>query len=252
MLFLAGCVLVARLRHGHVKSAQGPATLQTVLAGVRFIWQRKPVLGAVSLDLFAVLLGGAVALLPIYARDILHTGPWGLGVLRAAPAVGALAMSIVLTRWPLERHVGAWLLGSVAAFGVATIVFGLSRSLALSVLALAVTGGADMVSVVIRQTLVQLETPNEMRGRVSAVNAIFIGASNQLGEFESGATAALLGPVGAVVLGGAGTILVAALWVPLFPTLARRDALVPAEGGAVGEAAPAATPAAAPPAPSVR
>ncbi|MCZ2498272.1 MFS transporter [Xylophilus sp. Kf1] len=225
-LFLVGGVLVARVRYAHVQAPKEPMTLQTVLAGVNFIWNRKPVLGAVSLDLFAVLLGGAVALLPIYARDILHTGPWGLGILRSAPAVGALAMSIVLTRWPLDRKVGRRLLLAVGVFGLATLVFGLSHSLWLSVAALAVTGGADMVSVVVRQSLVQLETPDEMRGRVSAVNSVFIGASNQLGEFESGATAALIGPVGAVVLGGVGTMLVALLWVRLFPGLSQRDRMV--------------------------
>jgi hypothetical protein len=198
-------------------------TLKTLLAGVEFIWHRKPVLGAVSLDLFAVLLGGAVALLPIYARDIRHTGAGGLGLLRGAPAVGALAMSIVLTRHPIERHVGRWLLSAVAVFGLCMAVFGLSRSFALSLVVLAVSGGADMINIVIRQTLVQLETPDSMRGRVSAVNSIFIGASNQLGEFESGATAALIGPVGSVVAGGIGTIMVAGLWVRLFPSLARRD-----------------------------
>ena len=184
-------------------------------------------LGGVSLDLFAVLLGGAVALLPIYAKDILHTGPWGLGLLRSAPAVGALAMSIVLTRRPVERHVGRTLLAAVGIFGVCMIVFGLSRSFTLSLIALAISGGADMVNVVIRQTLVQLETPDEMRGRVSSVNSIFIGASNQLGEFESGATAALLGPVGSVVAGGIGTVLVALGWVKLVPSLALRDRIVP-------------------------
>ncbi|WP_198972214.1 MFS transporter [Xylophilus sp. ASV27] len=222
-LFVTGCVLIARLRYAHAPAPREPVSAQTLLAGVRFIWQRKPVLGAVSLDLFAVLLGGAVALLPIFARDILHTGPWGLGLLRSAPALGALCTSVVLTRWPLERRVGRTLLGAVALFGVATLVFGLSRSLWLSLVALAVTGGADMVSVVVRQTLVQLETPDAMRGRVSAVNSVFIGASNQLGEFESGATAALLGPVGAVVLGGVGTVAVALLWLRLFPSLAGRD-----------------------------
>ena len=225
-LFLVGGVLIAWVRYAHVQAPKEPMTVKTVLAGVSFIWNRKPVLGAVSLDLFAVLLGGAVALLPIYAKDILHTGPWGLGILRSAPAVGALAMSIVLTRWPLDRKVGKRLLLAVGIFGLATLVFGLSHSLWLSVLALAVTGGADMVSVVVRQSLVQLETPDEMRGRVSAVNSVFIGASNQLGEFESGATAALLGPVGAVVLGGVGTMLVAILWVRLFPGLSQRDRMV--------------------------
>ena len=175
-----------------------------------------------------MLLGGAVALLPIYARDILHTGPWGLGLLRSAPAVGALATSIWLTHRPIERRVGRTLLLAVGAFGVCMLVFGLSRSFALSMLALALSGAADMVNVVVRQTLVQLETPDAMRGRVSAVNAIFIGASNQLGEFESGATAVLLGPVGSVVAGGLGTVLVALAWFRLFPTLARRDTLTDA------------------------
>ena len=223
LLFVTGGVLVARLRYAHAPPPKAPVTLQTLFAGVDFIWRRKTVLGAVSLDLFAVLLGGAVALLPIYAKDILHTGPWGLGLLRGAPAVGALAMSIALTRRPIERHVGRTLLTAVAAFGLCMVVFGLSQSFLVSLVALAVSGGADMVNVVIRQTLVQLETPNEMRGRVSAVNSIFIGASNQLGEFESGATAALIGPVGSVVVGGVGTVLVAAAWWRLFPSLARRD-----------------------------
>jgi MFS family permease len=223
LLFAAACVLVARLRYVHNAPQREPVTAATLLAGVRFIWQRKPVLGAVSLDLFAVLLGGAVALLPIYAKEILHTGPWGLGLLRSAPAVGALAMSITLTRTPVERHVGRTLLLAVGAFGLCMVVFGLSTSFIVSLVALAVSGAADMVNVVIRQTLVQLETPDAMRGRVSAVNSIFIGASNQLGEFESGATAALLGPVGSVVAGGVGTVLVALAWFRLFPGLARRD-----------------------------
>ena len=228
LLFVIAAVLVARLRYKQPERVKEPVTMESLLAGVKFIWHRKTVLGAVSLDLFAVLLGGAVALLPIYAKDILHTGAWGLGLLRSAPAVGALAMSIVLTRRPVERRVGRTLLIAVGTFGVCMIVFGLSRSFAVSLIALAVSGGADMVNVVIRQTLVQLETPDEMRGRVSSVNSIFIGASNQLGEFESGATAALLGPVGSVVLGGVGTVLVALGWVRLFPTLAQRDRIVPA------------------------
>ncbi|MFT4269231.1 MAG: MFS transporter [Xenophilus sp.] len=226
LLFAAACVLAARLRYAHNAPRREPVTAATLLAGVRFIWQRKPVLGAVSLDLFAVLLGGAVALLPIYARDILHTGAWGLGLLRGAPAIGALAMSIALTRRPVERRVGRTLLLVVGAFGVCMVVFGLSRSFVVSLAALAVSGAADMVNVVIRQTLVQLETPDAMRGRVSAVNSIFIGASNQLGEFESGATAALLGPVGSVVAGGVGTMLVALAWLRLFPSLAGRDRMV--------------------------
>ncbi|MGJ7507105.1 MFS transporter [Variovorax sp. GT1P44] len=227
--FVAAAALVMRLQYVFTPSPREPVTLRTVLAGVDFIWKRKPVLGAVSLDLFAVLLGGAVALLPIYAKDILHTGPWGLGLLRGAPAIGALFMSVMLTRRPIERHVGRALLVAVAMFGVCMIVFGISRSFIVSLIALAVSGGADMVNVVIRQTLVQLETPDAMRGRVSAVNSIFIGASNQLGEFESGATAALLGPVGSVIAGGLGTILVAAAWFRLFPSLAQRDRLVKLE-----------------------
>jgi MFS family permease len=177
--FVLASALVLRLKYVYTLSPREPVTLKTVLAGVDFIWKRKPVLGAVSLDLFAVLLGGAVALLPIYAKDILHTGPWGLGLLRGAPAIGALFMSIVLTRRPVERRVGRTLLLAVAMFGVCMIVFGISRNFIVSMIALAVSGGADMVNVVIRQTLVQLETPDAMRGRVSAVNSIFIGASNQ-------------------------------------------------------------------------
>ena len=224
-LFALGSLLVFLVRYQRVVAARAPVILDTVLAGVRFIWAQKPVLGAVSLDLFAVLLGGAVALLPIFAKDILHVGPWGLGLLRSAPAVGALTMSVALTRWPIERRVGRTLLSAVGVFGLCMVVFGLSTSLWLSMVVLAISGAADMVSVVIRQTLVQLETPDEMRGRVSAVNSIFIGASNQLGEFESGVTAALLGPVGSVVLGGVGTLAVALLWIRLFPSLARRDSL---------------------------
>ncbi|MBP6336176.1 MAG: MFS transporter [Vitreoscilla sp.] len=205
-------------------------TLASVTAGVRFIWQRPVVLGAMSLDLFAVLLGGATALLPIFARDILHTGPEGLGLLRSAPALGAVVVGVVLSRRPVERRAGPWLLGGVALFGVATIAFALARDFWVAFAALAVSGAADMVSVVIRQSLVQLETPNEMRGRVGAVNSVFIGASNQLGEFESGATAALLGPVGSVLLGGVGTLVVVAVWIRLFPDLARRDHLRPGVG----------------------
>jgi len=220
MLLATGLILAV---HYHHKPPQLAASWASLFAGVRFVWTRKLILGASSLDLFAVLLGGATALLPIYARDILHTGPTGLGFLRAAPAVGALLMSLAITRCPLRRHVGKRLLGAVAVFGLATVLFGLSDSFWLSLFALAVTGAADCISVVTRNTLVQLETPDEMRGRVAAVNSIFIGASNQLGEFESGATAALWGPVGSVVVGGIGTMLVAGLWFKLFPALARRD-----------------------------
>ena len=222
-LLLLAALLALRLRYRHVPPAHEPVTLASVFAGLTFVWRSKLLLGAVSLDLFAVLLGGATALLPMFAKDILQVGPWGLGLLRAAPAVGALLMSLVLTRWSIERRVGHKLLAAVAVYGLCMLAFGLSTSFVLSLLALAISGAADMVSVVIRMTLVQLETPDEMRGRVSAVNSIFIGASNQLGEFESGATAAWLGPVGSVVLGGVGTLLVAAAWLRLFPGLAQRD-----------------------------
>ena len=225
VLFLIGCYLVLRVKYTHVAPLREPVTMAVMLAGAVFVWQRKALLGAVSLDLFAVLLGGATALLPLFAKDILHVGPWGLGLLRAAPAVGALVMSALLTRWPLARRVGYRMLAAVAVYGVCMVVFGLSTSFVLSLIVLAISGAADMVSVVVRQTLVQLETPNEMRGRVSAINSVFIGASNQLGEFESGATAALMGPVGSVVLGGVGTLLVAAAWLRYFPDLAQRDRL---------------------------
>ena len=225
-LFATAAILALLVRYAPAPRLAEPASWSTLLAGVRFVRQHQVVLGAISLDLFAVLLGGATALLPIYARDILHTGPWGLGLLRAAPAVGALAMSLVLARWPVRRRSGRLLLAAVAVFGVAMGVFGLSTTLALSLLALAVSGAADMISVVIRCSLVQLETPDDMRGRVSAVNAVFIGASNQLGEFRAGATAAALGAVGTVMLGAVGTVVVAALWWRLFPALAQRDALV--------------------------
>jgi MFS family permease len=215
-----GFALAIRYQHVPVTLS---ATWDSVMAGFTFVWQHRVLLGATSLDLFAVLLGGATALLPIYARDILQIGPVGLGVLRAAPAAGALLMSAALLRWPMRRQVGHKLLMAVGVFGIATVVFGLSRSYYLSMLALVVAGAADSISVVTRMTLVQLETPDEMRGRVSAVNSIFIGASNQLGEFESGATAEAFGAVGSVVLGGMGTIVIAAIWLKLFPALAKRD-----------------------------
>lgn len=224
-LLLLGCVLASGIRYTAPDTPHEPASWHSVLAGVRFLRGQPVMLGAISLDLFAVLLGGATALLPMYAKDILHTGPWGLGLLRAAPAAGALTVSVWLARSPLQRRVGRALIGAVAVFGVCMLVFALSRWFWLSLIALALSGAADMVSVVIRQTLVQLETPDAMRGRVSAVNSIFIGASNQLGEFESGATAALLGPVGSVLLGGVGVLLVAGLWTRLFPGLWQRDRL---------------------------
>jgi MFS family permease len=225
LLFLTGGVLASLIRMVWVPPPREKPTLASVLSGIRFIRSRPAILGCISLDLFAVLLGGATALLPVYTHDILHTGPWGLGVLRAGPAVGALAMSVVLARTRIRRRGGATMFAAVGVFGIATIVFGLSRSLPLSLVALAVAGAADVVSVVIRQTLVQVGTPDSMRGRVAAVNAMFIGTSNQLGEFESGTTAALFGTVPAVVLGGIGTIVVALLWTRLFPALRNVDAL---------------------------
>jgi len=226
-LLLLSVGAVVLLRHRSTFERTAAASWASVTAGLRFIWQRPVMLGAISLDLFAVLLGGATALLPIFAKDILKIGPEGLGLLRAAPAVGAVLVGLVLARRGVERHAGAWLLGAVAVFGVSMIGFGLARSAALAFVMLAISGAADMISVVIRQSLVQLETPEDMRGRVGAVNSVFIGASNQLGEFESGATAALLGPVGSVLLGGFGTIAVVLLWWRLFPALARRDRLRP-------------------------
>ena len=220
LLLAFGLALVVRYPFTPTRQA---SAWRDVFAGLHFVWERKVLLGATSLDLFAVLLGGASALLPIYAKDILHTGPVGLGLLRAAPAVGALTMSLVLTRWPLQRKVGQRLLMAVAVFGLATLGFGLSHSFWLSMLMLAITGAADNISVVTRLTLTQLETPDEMRGRVAAVNSIFIGASNQLGEFESGMTAAAFGAVGSVVLGGVGSVAIAALWWKWFPALAKRD-----------------------------
>lgn len=194
-------------------------TAGALFAGAHFVRNNPAILGTISLDLFAVLLGGASALLPIYARDILHTGPWGLGMLRGAQAIGALAMTVILARYAITKHVGMRMFQAVIVFGVATVVFALSKEVWLSVLALAVMGAADTISVVIRVSLVQLATPDDMRGRVGAVNFLFINASNQLGEFESGMTAALLGAVPAAVIGGLGTIAVALIWMKLFPML---------------------------------
>jgi hypothetical protein len=222
-LFLIATVVMLGVRYEHSPAPREPVTMQSVLAGLSFIRHNRILLGAVTLDMFAVLLGGATALLPIFAQDILHVGPEGLGMLRAAPAVGALIVATILARKAMTRRVGIKLLVAVAVFGVCMIVFGLSRNFWLSMLALACSGGADMVSVVVRQTLVQMETPDAMRGRVAAVNSLFIGASNQLGEFESGATAALMGPVASVVVGGIGTVMVAVAWTRLFRGLAQRD-----------------------------
>ena len=216
--------LIAAAVNGAIKLAAQPTrteppTLASLFAGVGFVRRNPLILGSISLDLFAVLLGGVTALMPIYARDILHTGPWGLGILRGAPAVGAMAMATLLARTSITQRVGLRMFQAVIVFGVATIVFALSHWLWLSLIALAVLGAADMISVVIRLSLVQLATPDEMRGRVGAVNYLFINASAQLGEFESGIAAFLFGAVPAAVLGGLGTITVALLWMKLFPSL---------------------------------
>jgi MFS family permease len=216
-----------------------PMTAKTVFAGLHFIWREKLILGAISLDLFAVLLGGAVALLPVYAREILHTGPWGLGLLRTAPGVGAAVMAVALAHRPLRGRAGPTLLWSVAGFGICTILFGVSTSLVLSLVSLIFLGAADMVSVIIRATLVQLRTPDQMRGRVMAVDMVFIGTSNELGQFESGLTAQWFGTVPAVLLGGFGTLVVIALWAWLFPEL-RRARELNAMKSVVEEAAEAA------------
>jgi MFS family permease len=221
LAFLIGARPVVRLKE--------KVTLETLLAGLTFIRSRPVVLGAISLDMVAVILGGATALLPIFARDILEVGPVGLGLLRSAPAVGAVCVGLAIARFPLNKRVGQRMFQSVAAFGLATIAFGLSTNFYFSLFALFLVGASDMVSVVIRLTLVQIETPDEMRGRVAAVNAIFIGASNELGAFESGALAALAGPVFSVVFGGTATLGVVAIWYRLFPALAKRDRLT--EGG---------------------
>ena len=218
-------VIILYIHSTFIRRSMEPATLQYVFGGLHYILGKPVILGAITLDLFATLLGGAVALLPIYARDILQTGPLGLGLLRSAPAVGAVLASLYLVRWPLTHSVGKILFISVALFGITTVVFGLSTWLPLSLLALAVMGMADMVSVVIRSSLVQLETPEDMRGRVSAVHSLFTGTANHLGQFESGVTAAWWGTVPSVVIGGIGTLLVAGLWLRWFPDLIKREVI---------------------------
>ncbi|MCQ1855634.1 MFS transporter [Neorhizobium galegae] len=221
VLLLVGGVNVALIHVERRVVVREPVTIASVFAGVAFIRSRPVILGAISLDLFAVLLGGATALMPIFARDILHAGPWGLGFLRAAPAIGALGMALLLARRPLKTHVGRRMMVACAVFGVATIVFSLSTNIVLSIVCLAILGAADTISVVVRSSMVQLMTPDEMRGRVSAVNSLFIGTSNQLGEFESGVLAGFLGPVATGVIGGVGTLIVVLLWIRLFPELVR-------------------------------
>jgi MFS family permease len=218
-------LLLSAIRVTLPPRARTEVSSDVILEGIRYIWRHKLILGCLSLDLFAVLLGGAVALLPVYASEILHTGPNGLGILRAAPGLGAVAVAILLAHNPLRRRAGASMLYCVAGFGVFTIVFGLSRNIILSLVALVLTGACDMVSVIVRSTLVQLQTPDAMRGRVSAVNMLFIGASNEVGQFESGITAQWFGTVPAVVLGGVGTVAVVLAWNWLFPSLRGADKL---------------------------
>ena len=229
-LFSALCFAIASLNviaiaRPAVRLKRTPVTLETVFAGLVFIRSRPLMLGAISLDLFAVLLGGATAMLPVYARDILFAGPWALGLLRTSPAIGAVAMSLFLARFPLKRHVGVTMLWAVGVFGVATIVFALSTNIALSIAMLVLLGASDTISVVIRSSLVQLLTPDEMRGRVNAVNSLFIGASNQLGEFRAGVFAGFMGPVAAVAIGGVGTLAIVAAWSRLFPALRKVETL---------------------------
>jgi MFS family permease len=223
VLLLTSVVMMAMVKSVKQPSASGPASWHTVLEGLRFVWSRKIVLGAISLDLFAVLFGGATALLPALAHDVLHIGPSGLGALRTAPGAGAALCSIALAFFPVTRRVGAWMLGGVAVFGVGTLVLGATTSFIVALVALFLMGAGDMISVYVRHLLVQYETPDEIRGRVSAVNSVFIGASNELGEFESGITAGWLGLTRAILFGGAATLAVVGAWTFLFPALSRMD-----------------------------
>ncbi len=222
-LLVLAVLLMALTRSAPQIASTAAATWHTVLEGLRFVWSRPIMLGAISLDLFAVLFGGATALLPAYAHDVLQTGPTGLGLLRTAPGAGAAICSIALAFYPIRRRVGAWMFGGVAVFGMATVVMGLTSNFAVALVALALLGAGDMVSVYVRHLLVQIETPDEIRGRVSAVNAVFIGASNELGEFESGITAGWFGLVRAILFGGAATLAVTGIWAVLFPVLSRMD-----------------------------
>lgn len=223
--WITAAILFGTMKLARVAMTREPVTLRGLFAGVGFVRRSPAILGTISLDLFAVLLGGATALLPIYAHDILHTGPWGLGVLRGAPAAGALLMTVVLARHAIKRQVGMRMFQAVIVFGCAIVVFAVSRRIWLSLIALAIMGAADTVSVVIRVSLVQLTTPDALRGRVGALNYLFVNASNQLGEFESGMTAALLGAMPAALLGGIGTIVIALAWMKLFPALRNVETL---------------------------
>ena len=224
-LFLIASGLSTGIRLWNPLAVRGLVTATSIFSGIRYIRDHKNILGAISLDLFAVLLGGATALLPAYAHDVLHTGPWGLGLLRLSPAIGALTTSVIIAHHPIRKHAGLRMFIAVIVFGLATVAFALSRSVWLSMGILVVLGSADVMSVVVRSTLVQLETPDEMRGRVSAVNTLFIGTSNQLGEFESGITASWFGLIPATILGGIGSIVVALVWMRLFPGLRKLDRL---------------------------
>jgi MFS family permease len=224
-LFALAAALTLMIRIERMAPSREPMTLATFFAGFAFIRRSPAILGVISLDLFAVLLGGVTALLPVFARDVFEAGPWGLGLLRAAPGAGALTMALALTRWPIEGRAGKVMFAAVACFGLSTIVFALSGNFVVALASLAVLGASDMVSVVIRMTLVQLGTPDDVRGRVTAVNGLFIGASNQLGEFRAGAMASLIGAVPAVLVGGIGTLIITAVWTKLFPELWRADRL---------------------------
>lgn len=225
LFFTVAAVLVFIIPEPQQQRSSKAVTLETILAGFRFIFSEKVVLGAISLDLFAVLLGGAVALMPIFAAEVLTLGPWGLGLLRAAPGIGAIAVGISLAAWPIRNNAGVLMFVGVALFGAGTIIFGLSATPWLSIAALVLMGGSDMISVYVRETLIALWTPDEVRGRVNAVNMVFVGASNELGEFRAGSMASLVGAVPAVVIGGAGTLLVAIAWAVAFPALRRIDSL---------------------------
>ncbi len=225
VLCLAASILVLTIKTPTKPDAPVGSKTEMLKEGIVYIWNTKVVLGAISLDLFAVLLGGATALMPIFVKDILHAGPQMFGLLRGAPALGAIVMSFSLSMWPIRRRAGPWMFSGVAVFGLATIVFGLSTSVALSIAAMVVLGAADMISVYVRGTLIQIVTPSHMRGRVSSVSYLFIGASNELGEFETGVVARLLGPVGAAIFGGVGSLIVTGAWMKLFPALFRADRL---------------------------
>lgn len=225
VLYAGAAAALLSIRANTRPTPQAGSRLAHIREGLVYVWSNKIVLGAISLDLFAVLLGGATALLPVFASDVLRVGAHGFGVLRSGPAIGAVAMAFALTRWPLHRRAGRWMFGGVAAFGVATLVFAVSRSMLVSVIALIALGAADMISVYVRQTLVQIVTPDAMRGRVSAVAGLFIGGSAELGEFETGVVARVLGPVGAAIFGGLGSLLVTGIWARLFPALRKADRL---------------------------